>query len=109
MVIPPVWEATEEEDERAILAEPCAMGGDRTASSEEPAGRAPGRRPAGDCGILHVLKTCCRQCDCSDAYGPHTTIYNRFHRWSHRRFWLELLESLAASGAVTKSTAIDST
>ena len=59
--------------------------------------------------ILHVLKTGCRWCDCPPAYGPSTTVYNRFNRWSRRRFWVGLLEALAASGAVTKSTAVDST
>jgi transposase len=60
-------------------------------------------------GILHVLKIGCRWQDCPAEYGPSTTIYNRFNRWSRRRFWIKLLESLAISGAVTKSTAIDST
>ncbi len=60
-------------------------------------------------GILHVLKTGCRWCDCPPDYGPSTTIYNRFNRWSRRRFWTGLLDALAGAGAVTKSTAIDST
>lgn len=60
-------------------------------------------------GIIHVLKIGCRWCDCPSEYGPSTTVYNRFNRWSRRRFWLGLLEALAGSGAVTKSTAIDST
>ncbi len=60
-------------------------------------------------GILHVLKIGCRWQDCPAEYGPYTTIYNRFNRWSRRRFWLGLLEALAGSGAVTTSTAIDST
>ncbi|WP_408997817.1 IS5 family transposase, partial [Tistrella mobilis] len=60
-------------------------------------------------GIIHVLRTGCRWCDCPAEYGPSTTIYNRFHRWSGRRFWTGLVEALAASGAVTKSMAIDST
>jgi transposase len=60
-------------------------------------------------GILHVLKIGCRWQDCPAEYGPSTTVYNRFNRWSRRRFWVELLEALATSGAVTKSTAIDST
>ena len=60
-------------------------------------------------GILHVLKIGCRWQDCPSEYGPSTTVYNRFNRWSRRRFWLKLLEALAASGAVTKSTAVDST
>jgi transposase len=60
-------------------------------------------------GILHVLKIGCRWQDCPSDYGPYTTIYNRFNRWSRRRFWLKLLEALVASGAVTRSTAVDST
>ena len=60
-------------------------------------------------GIIHVLKTGCRWCDCPAEYGPSTTVYNRFNRWSRRRFWIGLLEALAVCGAVTKSTAIDST
>jgi transposase len=60
-------------------------------------------------GIVHVLKIGCRWQDCPAEYGPATTVYNRFNRWSRRRFWLKLLEALAASGAVTRSTAIDST
>ena len=60
-------------------------------------------------GILHVLKTGCRWVDCSSAYGPATTVYNRFNRWSRRGFWLGLLDALVEAGAVTKSTAIDST
>ena len=60
-------------------------------------------------GIIHVLKTGCRWCACPPEYGPSTTIYNRFNRWSRRRFWANLVEALAMSGAVTKSTSIDST
>lgn len=60
-------------------------------------------------GILHVLKVGCRWCDCPAEYGPSTTIYNRFNRWSRRGFWLKLLAALVDVGVVTKSTAIDST
>ena len=60
-------------------------------------------------GIFHVLKSGCRWCDCPPVYGPPTTVYNRYNRWSRRRFWLGLLEALAGAGALTKSTAIDST
>jgi transposase len=60
-------------------------------------------------GILHVLKCGCRWIDCPDEYGPHTTIYNRFNRWSRRRFWGRLLEAFTSCGAVTASTSIDST
>ena len=60
-------------------------------------------------GILYVLKAGCRWCDCPADYGPSTTVYNRFNRWSRRGFWLKLLDTLVSAGAVTKSTAIDST
>ena len=60
-------------------------------------------------GIVHVLKVGCRWCDCPADYGPPTTIYNRFNRWSQRGFWLQLLAALVDAGVVTKSTAIDST
>ena len=60
-------------------------------------------------GILHVLKVGCRWCDCPADYGPSTTVYNRFNRWSRRGFWLKLLDALVEAGAVTRSTAIDST
>lgn len=60
-------------------------------------------------GILHVLKAGCRWCDCPADYGPSTTVYNRFNRWSRRGFWLKLLDALVQAGAVTMSTAIDST
>lgn len=60
-------------------------------------------------GILHMLKVGCRWCDCPAEYGPSTTVYSRFNRWSHRGFWLKLLDALVGIGGVTKSTAIDST
>ena len=60
-------------------------------------------------GILHVLKAGCRWCDCPADYGPSTTVYNRFNRGSRRGFWLKLLDALVQAGAVTRSTAIDST
>ena len=46
-------------------------------------------------GILHVLKSGCRWCDCPPEYGPHTTIYNRFVRWAHRGVWERLFRELA--------------
>jgi transposase len=69
---------------------------------------AAGGRPRVISGILHVLKVGCRWCDCQAEYGPSTTVYKRFNRWSHRGFWLELLDALVDTGAVTSSTAIDS-
>ena len=33
-------------------------------------------------GILHVLKTGCPWRDVPVEYGPATTVYNRYDRWS---------------------------
>jgi transposase len=45
-------------------------------------------------GIVHVLKVGCRWEDCPPIYGPSTTIYNRFNRWSRRGLWQRLFEAL---------------
>jgi transposase len=58
-------------------------------------------------GIFHVLRCGCRWIDCPSEYGPHTTIYNRFNRWSRKRLWLNILEAVAGGGAVPTSTSID--
>jgi transposase len=60
-------------------------------------------------GILHVLRTGCRWRDVPPAYGPPTTIYNRYHRWSQRRIWQRIFEKMAAAGTVPAELSIDST
>ena len=59
-------------------------------------------------GIIHVLKVGCRWEDCPSVYGPSTTVYNRFNRWSRRGLWQRLFEALVRSDA-TNSVIIDST
>jgi transposase len=58
-------------------------------------------------GILHVLKTGCRRRDVPPVYGPPTTIYNRYNRWSQRRVWLRI-EKMAAAGPIPDELSIDS-
>jgi transposase len=60
-------------------------------------------------GILHVLKTGCRWRDVPPAYGPPTTIYNRFTRWSRRGVWQRMFERMAAAGPVPEELSLDST
>src|SRR4029077_11290049 len=48
-------------------------------------------------GIIHVLKVGCRWQDCPALYGPPTTIYNRFHRWSGRGIWRQLFAALVTA------------
>jgi transposase len=59
-------------------------------------------------GILHVLRTGCRWRDCPQAYGPPTTIYNRYNRWSARGLWQRLFEKIAASGPIPEELCLDS-
>jgi transposase len=37
--------------------------------------------------ILHVLRTGMPWRDLPERYGPYTTAYNRFNRWSRRGIW----------------------
>ena len=60
-------------------------------------------------GIVHVLRSGGRWRDCPAEYGPHTTVYNRFNRWSRRGFWRAMLAALAEAGWITESAALDST
>ena len=60
-------------------------------------------------GILHVLKSGCRWCDCPPEYGPPTTIYNRFTRWARRGVWEKLFRALADRGRSAERQMIDST
>jgi transposase len=45
-------------------------------------------------GIVHVLHRGCRWIDCPAVYGPPTTIYNRFNRWSPRGRWQAIFDAL---------------
>ena len=59
-------------------------------------------------GIIHVLKTGCRWQDCPSDYGPHTTVYNRFNRWSKAGIWAGILSQVMVYDA-TDIQCIDST
>ena len=59
-------------------------------------------------GILHVLRVGCRWRDCPAAYGPHTTVYNRFNRWSKSGVRQAMFTSLATFEAAGQQS-IDST
>ena len=45
-------------------------------------------------GIVHVLKVGCRWQDCPALYGPPTTVYNRFRRWTIKGVWRRLFRAL---------------
>lgn len=60
-------------------------------------------------GIIHVLQSGCRWRDCPSVYGPYTTIYNRWNRWSRRAVWRRLFEALRQVSPDDDFHAIDST
>lgn len=60
-------------------------------------------------GIVHMLRIGARWRDCPKEYGPYTTIYNRFNRWSRQGVWFEIFEALTGSTGIIATVAIDST
>jgi transposase len=58
-------------------------------------------------GIIHVLKTGCRWQDCPLEYGPYTTVYNRFNRWSGRGIFQQIFETVAGSPEPPQQVALD--
>jgi transposase len=47
-------------------------------------------------GIFYVLRTGIPWRDLPERYGPYTTVYNRFNRWSRRGIFKRIFEALAA-------------
>lgn len=60
-------------------------------------------------GIIHMLRCGGRWQDVPAAYGPPTTVYNRWHRWSGRGIWRKLPEALAGQSAVADLGYLEST
>ena len=68
-------------------------------------------------GIVHMLRSGGRWRDCPAVYGPYTTVYNRFNRWSRQGVWFAIFEALTGTTGVYGtginrgggSAAIDST
>lgn len=60
-------------------------------------------------GIVHMLRSGARWRDCPAEYGPYTTIYNRFNRWSRQGVWHAIFEALTGESGIYSSAAIDST
>jgi transposase len=60
-------------------------------------------------GIVHMLRIGARWRDCPAEYGPYTTIYNRFNRWSRQGIWLGIFEVLTGHSGIWGTVAIDAT
>ena len=59
-------------------------------------------------GIIHMLRSGGRWRDCPTAYGPYTTVYNRFNRWSRQGVWSAIFYALTGKSDVITG-AIDAT
>jgi transposase len=60
-------------------------------------------------GIMHMLHSGARWRDCPPAYGPYTTIYNRFNRWSRQGIWTGIFYALTGMTGSIGTVAIDAT
>ena len=60
-------------------------------------------------GIVHMLRCGARWRDCPEVYGPYTTIYNRFNRWSRQGIWTDIFYALTGSTGIYGSASVDST
>jgi transposase len=56
-----------------------------------------------------VLKSGCRWKDCPAVYGPPTTVYNRFNRWSRRGLWGRIFAELVDGDELADEISINST
>ena len=60
-------------------------------------------------GIMHMLRSGARWRDCPTDYGPYTTVYNRFNRWSRQGIWGDIFYALTGSTGMVGTTSIHST
>lgn len=59
-------------------------------------------------GILHRFREGCRWRALPDEYGPYTTVFNRYNRWSKRGLWQRIFAALVECGDPPALTMIDS-
>lgn len=59
-------------------------------------------------GIVHRLREGCRWRALPDVYGPYTTVFNRYNRWSQRGLWQDIFAALVACADPPETAMIDS-
>jgi transposase len=60
-------------------------------------------------GIIHMLRCGARWRDCPAEFGPYTTVYNRFNRWSRQGIWHDMFFALTGHSGICDGAAIDAT
>ena len=68
--------------------------------------RVDGRRVIS--GIVYRLREGCRWRALPPDYGPYTTVFNRWNRWSQRGLWQGIFAALVACADPPEVTMIDS-
>jgi len=59
-------------------------------------------------GIIHRFREGCRWRALPDEYGPYTTVFNRYNRWSQRGLWQRIFAALVECSDPPSLTMIDS-
>jgi transposase len=59
-------------------------------------------------GIVHRFREGCRWRALPPEYGPYTTVFNRWNRWSQRGLWQSIFAALVACADPPEVTMIDS-
>jgi len=59
-------------------------------------------------GIIDRLREGCRWRALPDEYGPYTTVFNRYNRWSQRGLWGKIFAALVECSDPPALTMIDS-
>src|SRR3546814_6629744 len=59
-------------------------------------------------GIVHRLREGCRWRALPEVYGPYTTVFNRYTRWSKRGLWQSIFAVLVESGEPRDTAMINS-
>jgi transposase len=110
---PPPRDSSRISDRRRFMAKTFWLD-DQSWAAIEPLlpSNQPGARRVDDrrvlSGIIHVLMSGCRWRDCPAAYGPPTTIYNRYNRWSQRGIWTRIFAALVVAAGKPDELLIDS-
>ena len=60
-------------------------------------------------GIFYILRTGSPWRDLPERYGPYTTVYNRFNRWSKQGVWEAIFKVLSHMERAADMASADST
>ena len=59
-------------------------------------------------GIIHRFREGCRWRGLAEEYGPYTTVFNRYNRWSKRGLWQRLFAAFVECADPPALSMIDS-